>query len=61
MTKGIGLLVSDLLGRMVRVSDIDAQTGDNFARVDLSGCAAGVYLLRVTGGARSETRKVLDR
>lgn len=51
--------VSDVTGRTVYAKDMNVTVGSNEASIDLTGQAAGVYMLRFTNGAQSRNVKVV--
>jgi uncharacterized protein (TIGR02145 family) len=48
--------VVDMLGRLMYADDQSVRHGVNMLRIDLSGCPAGAYILRLTDGGESVTR-----
>lgn len=53
------VLVTDVTGRTVYAKDMNVTVGSNEASIDLTGQAAGVYMLRFTNGAQSRNVKVV--
>jgi hypothetical protein len=48
----------DVLGRHVRRVEIRSEGGRHKQQLDVSGLAAGTYVLRLSAGGRSTTRKL---
>jgi hypothetical protein len=48
----------DLSGRIVARYKVDARPGSHVINLDSGGMAPGIYLVRLTQGGRSATRKV---
>lgn len=51
--------VTDVTGRTVYAKDMNVTVGSNEASLDLTGQAAGVYMLRFTNGANTRNVKVV--
>ena len=47
----------DVLGRQVRALDVGAKEGRHEQQIQVQGLASGVYLLRLTAGEQSQTRR----
>jgi hypothetical protein len=54
----VTLRLYDVLGRQVRTVETSAETGRQEARLDVSGLANGVYVLRLEADGRAVTRKL---
>jgi hypothetical protein len=48
----------DVLGRRVRTVRAEAEPGRHEQRIDVSGLASGVYVLRLTAAGTAKTRKL---
>ena len=60
-SKDVELLITTMHGQVIRRQIIAASTTDPMINIDLSGHAAGVYLIRLTSGNETATQKVLIR
>ncbi len=53
----IGVIVFDILGKVVATRDFETVDGENVLQLDLSGCAAGLYVVQVMSDAGLSSHK----
>ncbi|MBS1910487.1 MAG: T9SS type A sorting domain-containing protein [Bacteroidetes bacterium] len=55
----VSVVISDAYGRIVYQRTADAKDGSGFQVINTTGWAMGSYLVRVDGGTRSQTKRVV--
>ena len=50
--------ITDLSGRQIKIFEREINTGENLVSMDLSGLAAGLYLIRATGKSKVYLAKI---
>lgn len=53
------VMLTDMSGRVVRMQQFNLATGFNNCALDVQGLHAGAYVLRISSGARIETKTIL--